>query len=69
MAGREACVAAQHGVVGLTQSAALDCAKTGLRIHAFAPGHVDSPRLKKCTADARPSIAQMQPMGKMAKPQ
>lgn len=69
MAGRAAYVAAKHGVVGLTKSAALDYAQTGLRINAVAPGYVDTPLLKERTADERQSIAQMHPMGKMAEPQ
>ena len=69
MAGRAAYVAAKHGVVGLTKSAALDYAETGLRINAVAPGYVDTPLLKDRTADERKSIAQMHPMGKMAEPQ
>lgn len=68
MAGRAAYVAAKHGVVGLTKSAALDYAETGLRINAVAPGYVDTPLLKNRTADERKSIAQMHPMGKMAEP-
>lgn len=68
MAGRSAYAAAKHGVVGLTKSAALDYAKTGLRINAVAPGYVDTPLLKDRTADERQSIAQMHPMGKMAEP-
>lgn len=69
MAGRAAYVAAKHGVVGLTKSAALDYAETGLRINAVAPGYVDTPLLRDRSADERKSIAQMHPMGKMADPQ
>lgn len=69
MAGRAAYVAAKHGVVGLTKSAALDYAETGLRINAVAPGYVDTPLLRDRSADERKSIAQMHPMGRMADPQ
>ncbi len=69
MAGRAAYVAAKHGVVGLTKSAALDYAEMGLRINAVAPGYVDTPLLKDRTDVERQAIAQMHPMGKMADPQ
>ena len=69
MAGRAAYVAAKHGVVGLTKSAALDYAHTGLRINAVAPGYVDTPLLKDRTDVERHAISQMHPMGKMAEPQ
>lgn len=36
-------VAAKHGVVGLSRSAAIDHGKDGIRVNALAPGLVDSP--------------------------
>ena len=38
--------AAKHGVVGLTRSAALDMATTGVRINALITGGVDTPLLR-----------------------
>lgn len=42
-ANSPAYVAAKHGVVGLTQSAALEYGKQGLRINAVAPGFIKTP--------------------------
>ena len=41
--GLAAYVAAKHGVVGLTRSAALECADRGVRVNALVTGNVDTP--------------------------
>lgn len=38
-------VAAKHGIIGLTQSAALEYATEGIRINALCPGFVETPLL------------------------
>jgi NAD(P)-dependent dehydrogenase (short-subunit alcohol dehydrogenase family) len=43
VAGMPAYTAAKHGVVGLTRSAALGCARDGLRANAIVTGNVDTP--------------------------
>ena len=59
---------AKHGVLGLTQSAALEFAEKGVRINAIAPGYVDTPRMKNLPADARHAMAESHPMKRMADP-
>lgn len=40
-------VAAKHGVIGLTQTAALEYAQQGIRINAICPGFIATPLLDK----------------------
>lgn len=40
-------VAAKHGVVGLTQTAAMEYATRGIRINAICPGFIETPLLTK----------------------
>ena len=45
--GSCAYVAAKHGVLGLTRSAALEYGKRGIRINAVCPGVIHTPRLDR----------------------
>jgi len=38
-------VAAKHGVVGLTKTAAVECASSGVRINAVGPGFISTPMI------------------------
>ncbi|MGE6781803.1 SDR family NAD(P)-dependent oxidoreductase [Ensifer adhaerens] len=61
--------AAKHAVVGLTKSAAIEYARSGIRINAVAPGWIDTP-LSAESADAARSrrIMSLQPMGRLGTP-
>jgi NAD(P)-dependent dehydrogenase (short-subunit alcohol dehydrogenase family) len=51
-ATNSAYTAAKHGVVGLTQVAALEYSSKGIRINAVGPGFIHTPMVSKLEADA-----------------
>ena len=65
-------VASKHGVVGLTKSAALAYAQTGIRVNAVCPGYVRTPMTAEILA-VRPEAEQLwlaaEPVGRLASPE
>lgn len=65
-------VAAKHGVVGLTKTAALEYAKANIRINAVCPGVVRTPMITVAT-DGNPEIEAAviaaEPVGRMGTPE
>ena len=45
--GLAAYAAAKHGVMGLTQAAALDCASQAVRVNALVTDNVDTPLFRR----------------------
>lgn len=62
-------VAAKHGVVGLTQTAAIEYATEGIRVNAVGPGFIATPLLTVLPADALAGIASLHPMNRLGKPE
>jgi len=58
-------VAAKHGVVGLTQTAAIEYATQGIRVNAVGPGFINTPLLNALPMDALAGIAAMHPMNRL----
>jgi len=64
-------VAAKHGIIGLTQTAALEYATEGIRINAICPAFIDTPLLVKGGITDHPEIKQfivnMHPMKRLGR--
>lgn len=58
---------AKHGIIGLTQTAALEFACQGIRINAVAPGYVQTQRMNEFPENIIRSFANSHPMKRMAK--
>jgi NAD(P)-dependent dehydrogenase (short-subunit alcohol dehydrogenase family) len=62
--------AAKHGVVGLTKTAAMEYARTGIRINAVGPGWIDTPMLSENLTDAMMRrMLRQQPVGRLGTPE
>ena len=67
--GRAAYHSTKHGVIGLTKSAALDYANTGIRVNAVCPGCIDTPMGDSIDPDALQEFLKDQPIGRMGRPE
>ncbi|MDJ0867175.1 MAG: glucose 1-dehydrogenase [Myxococcota bacterium] len=64
--------ASKHGILGLTKTAALENARTGVRVNAICPGSTDTPMLQgflERAPEARPMILASQPGGRLGTPE
>lgn len=64
--GMNAYAASKHAAVGLTKTAALDNARTGIRINGIAPGIIHTPLLSSSADDATiDAYADIVPIGRL----
>ena len=70
-ATNSAYTAAKHGVVGLTQVAALEYSGKGIRINAVGPGFIHTPMVSKLEADTARMAALIaaHPLGRLGRPE
>jgi NAD(P)-dependent dehydrogenase (short-subunit alcohol dehydrogenase family) len=64
-------VASKHGVVGLTKTAALKYAKSGIRVNCVCPGYIETPMTEQGRNDPE-RMAHMlasEPIGRIGKPE
>jgi NAD(P)-dependent dehydrogenase (short-subunit alcohol dehydrogenase family) len=71
-AGQAAYCAAKFGVVGLSKAAALDYAKSNVRVNVICPGIIETPMMDRFsggTPEGRERVIAQEPVGRMGKPE
>jgi NAD(P)-dependent dehydrogenase (short-subunit alcohol dehydrogenase family) len=66
-AGSAGYTAAKHGVVGLTQTAALEYSAQNIRVNAVGPGFIETPLLNVLDAEMKKQLATLHPIGRLGK--
>ena len=66
-AGAAAYVAAKHGIIGLTKTAAIEYSKIGIRVNAIGPAFINTPLLTEAGIDAqaKKALIQLHPIGRL----
>jgi NAD(P)-dependent dehydrogenase (short-subunit alcohol dehydrogenase family) len=70
-AGASVYAASKHAVEGITQSVALEVAKSGIRVNAVAPGATDTGMLTRFagTPEIKAALVTRVPMGRLGRPE
>ncbi|MFW6084984.1 MAG: glucose 1-dehydrogenase [Gemmatimonadota bacterium] len=66
-AGSAAYVAAKHGVLGLTKTAALEYSEQGVRVTAVGPGYIDTPLLESLSEEQKSALVGLHPIGRLGR--
>jgi NAD(P)-dependent dehydrogenase (short-subunit alcohol dehydrogenase family) len=61
--------ASKHGVVGLTKAAAIEYAKSGLRVNAVCPAVIETDMASRAFSEMWDRIIEMHPIGRVGTPQ
>ncbi len=70
-AGAPAYVAAKHGVIGLTKTAAIEYAAKGIRINSIGPAFISTPMITSLEENAEVfnSLVALHPIGRLGRPE
>lgn len=65
--GAPADVAAKHGVIGLTQNAAIEYAAKGIRVNSIGPAFISTPMIAAIeeNTEARNGLIALHPIGRL----
>ena len=66
-AGSAGYSAAKHGIIGLTQTAALEYSAQNIRINAVGPGFIDTPLLNALDQKMKSQLVTLHPIGRLGK--
>ncbi len=66
-AGSSGYSAAKHGVIGLTQTAALEYSAQHIRVNAVGPGFIETPLLDALSDEMKKQLVVLHPIGRLGK--
>jgi NAD(P)-dependent dehydrogenase (short-subunit alcohol dehydrogenase family) len=62
-------VAAKHGVVGLTKTAALEYSAQGIRVNSVGPAFIKTPLLEDLEQELLDQLVSLHPIGRLGEPE
>jgi NAD(P)-dependent dehydrogenase (short-subunit alcohol dehydrogenase family) len=67
--GSAAYVAAKHGIIGLSETAALEYAAQKIRVNSIGPGYILTPLLAALDSATIKALESLHPMGRLGTPE